>query len=138
MAEIVVGCDGSEGAKAALKFAASMAGELGDSLVLVFAYEPPGRLVGEEFKEHSKALEEYGNGILREADRMAGDLGVEAETLLVPKDPVVALDGLARERGARVIAVGTYGESPIRSAILGSTPHKLLHISETPVLCVRG
>jgi nucleotide-binding universal stress UspA family protein len=32
--------------------------------------------------------------------------------------------------------VGTYGESPLRSAILGSTPHKLLHASTRPVLCV--
>ena len=55
-----------------------------------------------------------------------------------PQSPVVALDGVARERGARMIVVGTYGESPFRNAILGSTPHKLLHISETPVLCVRG
>jgi nucleotide-binding universal stress UspA family protein len=28
------------------------------------------------------------------------------------------------------------GESPFKSAILDSTPHKLLHISGAPVLCV--
>ena len=28
------------------------------------------------------------------------------------------------------------GEGPFKSAILGSTPHKLLYISEVPVLCV--
>jgi hypothetical protein len=28
------------------------------------------------------------------------------------------------------------GEGPFKSAILGSTPHKLLPISEVPVLCV--
>ena len=26
-----------------------------------------------------------------------------------------------------MIVVGSYGESPIKGAILGSTPHKLLH-----------
>jgi nucleotide-binding universal stress UspA family protein len=35
-----------------------------------------------------------------------------------------------------VIVVGTSGESPLRGAILGSVPHKLLHLSERPVLCV--
>jgi hypothetical protein len=35
-----------------------------------------------------------------------------------------------------VIVVGTSGESPIRSAMLGSTPHKLLQLSTRPVLCV--
>jgi nucleotide-binding universal stress UspA family protein len=28
------------------------------------------------------------------------------------------------------------GEGPFKSAILGSTPHKLVHVSEVPVLCV--
>ncbi|EMF52732.1 putative universal stress protein [Streptomyces bottropensis ATCC 25435] len=32
--------------------------------------------------------------------------------------------------------VGTWGESPMRGALLGSAPHKLLHLSRFPVLCV--
>jgi nucleotide-binding universal stress UspA family protein len=32
--------------------------------------------------------------------------------------------------------VGSYGERPLRGAILGSTPHKLLHLAERPVLVV--
>jgi len=32
--------------------------------------------------------------------------------------------------------VGSYGESPIKGAILGSTPHKPLHLAETPVVVV--
>jgi nucleotide-binding universal stress UspA family protein len=35
-----------------------------------------------------------------------------------------------------MIVVGTYGESPLRGAVLGSTPHKLLHLSPVPVLAV--
>jgi nucleotide-binding universal stress UspA family protein len=35
-----------------------------------------------------------------------------------------------------VIVVGTAGESPLKGAMLGSTPHKLLHLSSRPVLCV--
>ena len=45
---------------------------------------------------------------------------------------------LADTHDARMIVVGTYGESPIKGAILGSTPHKLLHLSERPVLVVPG
>jgi len=37
---------------------------------------------------------------------------------------------------ARVIVVGTSGESPLRGAVLGSVPHKLLHLASRPVLCV--
>lgn len=38
----------------------------------------------------------------------------------------------------RADPVGGWGESPIRGAILGSTPHKLLHLSDTPVVVVPG
>jgi nucleotide-binding universal stress UspA family protein len=44
--------------------------------------------------------------------------------------------GAASRRRARLIVVGTWGESPMRGALLGSAPHKLLHLSRFPVLCV--
>lgn len=134
--DIVVGCDGSRCARAALDVAITAAKELGDRLILVFGDEPPGRSSGEEFRDHRRALEEMGSKILAEAAEKAREAGVEVETLLAPKKPHEALDGVARERGARMIVVGSYGEGPFRSAILGSTPHKLLHISDTPILCV--
>ena len=61
---------------------------------------------------------------------------MEVETLLVPRRPSVALEDVARKRDARLIVVGTYSEGPFKSSILGSSLHKLLHISEVPVLCV--
>jgi nucleotide-binding universal stress UspA family protein len=42
----------------------------------------------------------------------------------------------ARQWSARLIVVGTYGKGSFRSAIPSSAPHKPLHISEVPVLCV--
>ena len=37
-----------------------------------------------------------------------------------------------------MIVVGSHGEPPLKGVILGSTPNKLLHISERPVLVVPG
>ncbi|WP_181781139.1 universal stress protein, partial [Pseudonocardia pini] len=37
---------------------------------------------------------------------------------------------------ARVIVVGTWKDSPWRGALLGSVAHKLLQLSDRPVLCV--
>ena len=34
--------------------------------------------------------------------------------------------------------VGSYGEPPLKGALIGSTAHKLLHLSERPVLVVRA
>ena len=35
-----------------------------------------------------------------------------------------------------MIVIGTHSESPLRGAILGSVPHKLLHVSDRPVVVV--
>jgi nucleotide-binding universal stress UspA family protein len=37
-----------------------------------------------------------------------------------------------------MIIIGSYGEPPLKGALIGSTAHKLLHLSERPVLVVRG
>jgi nucleotide-binding universal stress UspA family protein len=42
----------------------------------------------------------------------------------------------ADEHDALVIVVGTWSESPLRGALLGSVAHKLLQLSSRPVLCV--
>ena len=61
---------------------------------------------------------------------------MQTEVSLRPERPVDALIAEAEARDARAIVVGSYGESPIKGAILGSTPHKLLHLSTRPVLVV--
>ena len=49
-----------------------------------------------------------------------------------------ALIEVADEHDARMIVVGSYGERPLKSALVGSTPTRLLHLSERPVLVVRA
>ena len=74
--------------------------------------------------------------MLGEAREIARQRGIQTIVELVDDKPVPALIAAADKHDARLIVVGTYGESPIRGAILGSTPHKLLHLSSRPVLCV--
>jgi nucleotide-binding universal stress UspA family protein len=136
MATIVLGYEGSGCARCALKEAIALCTRLGDRLVIAYAYEPPGRSVGEEFAEHRRALREVGEGLTGEALERARSAGVEAEVELVAEQPAEALRQLGVKHEARMIVVGTQGESPLRSAILGSIPHKLLQISERPVLVV--
>jgi len=61
---IVLGYDDSPGAERALSYSIDLARLLGDSLVLVYAAEPPGSNMGEEFREHLKALAEIGQTAL--------------------------------------------------------------------------
>ncbi len=135
MAAIVVGYDDSPGSQAALEVAASLAAEHGDGLVIGFGIEPPGT-VGDEGKAHRDALRDNGEKAAKHAVELVRDKGVETRVELVEQRPVDALLALAAQHEARFIVVGTYGESPLKGAILGSTPHKLLHLSETPVVVV--
>ncbi len=135
MNEIVVGYDGSACGKAALDEALRIAAGLGDRIVVVFGYAPPG-LWGGEIVEHAEAIEEYGTKVLEEARRRAGDGGVEVEVAMVAKKAAEALVEVAEDRDARMIVVGSYGDPPLKGMILGSTPNKLLHMTASPVLVV--
>jgi nucleotide-binding universal stress UspA family protein len=131
---IVLGYDGSPGADAALETAVGLAARFDDRLVIAFGVTPPGH--GDEFKAHRDALREMAAGFTKEALGRANDAGVEAEAILVEKRSHEALIKAAEDNDARFIVVGSASESPIKGAILGSTPHKLLHVSETPVVVV--
>lgn len=134
---IVVGYDDSPGSQAALEVAASLAAEHGDDLVIGFGIDPPGSgQVGEEHKAHRDALRDSGEKAAKHAVELVRDKDIETRVELVDERPVDALLALADQHDARFIVVGSYGESPLKGAILGSTPHKLLHLSETPVVVV--
>ena len=79
---------------------------------------------------------EIGRRVTDEAKAQAAAAGVDAQAELVQEHGAAALLSLAERHGARFIVVGTYGESPLKGAILGSTPHKLLHVSPVPVVVV--
>lgn len=133
--DLILGYDDSAGARAALEAAIELARELGDRIVIAFGYEPPGDM-GEEIRAARDAVREVGERVAHHALSRVEAAGVEAELAVVDARPVDALLELATERDARMIVVGSYGESPIRGAILGSTPHKLLHLADRPVLAV--
>jgi nucleotide-binding universal stress UspA family protein len=133
---LVVGYDGSDGANAALDAAIDLAGQLGEALVIAFGAAPPVRSVGEEHRAHLAAVEERARAVTGAAVARATEAGVAAEAVVADRKVVDLLLDLADEHSARAIVVGTYGESPLRGAVLGSTPHKLLHLSRVPVLAV--
>ncbi len=135
---IVIGYVASPGAQAALLEAAELAKLSGSLLVIVFAYEIPAAYGGGETGDYRRTLKELAENATNDAVERIRDTGVEYEVELVPKRPVDALLEVAKERDAQMIAVGTQGEHPLAGAILGSVPHKLLHVSTLPVLVVPG
>jgi nucleotide-binding universal stress UspA family protein len=136
MSTQVVGYDGTDGARAALSVAAGLARELGDTVVAVFAHEVS--RLGGEVHDYEDALRERGRAVLEEARSVAREAGIEIELVLRELSSAEALIAVADEHDARMIVVGSYGERPLRSALVGSTPTRLLHLSERPVLVVRA
>jgi nucleotide-binding universal stress UspA family protein len=135
-APLVVGYDGTPGARAAGAEALGLARDLGGELVFAYCYSVSP--VGGEVGDLEAALRERGTAVLHEALAQAQAAGLEARASLVNDTPSSGLVGLADENDARMIIVGSYGEPPLRGALIGSTAHKLLHLSERPVLVVRA
>ena len=133
---IVVGYDGTDGGNAALGASTELAKELGAELVITFAYEPS--RFPDESGDYEAAVKELGERVTREALGKLETEGVKAEAELVPTRPADALVKVADERDARLIAVGTHGERPLAGLVVGSTPYKLLNLSEPPLLVVRA
>jgi nucleotide-binding universal stress UspA family protein len=136
MATQVVGYDGTDGARAALHVAIGLAAELGDGLVAVFAHVTS--RLGGEVRDYDDAIREQGRGVLEEARSIGREAGVEIELVMRELSSAEALIAVADEHDARMIVVGSYGERPLKSALVGSTPTRLLHLSERPVLVVRA
>ncbi|MFI5763492.1 universal stress protein [Streptomyces sp. NPDC051563] len=132
---VVLGYDESPGAERALHVALEVAAAFGEPLVLVYGAAAPGP-TGEEYRAHREAVREAGRSALARAVEAADEAGVPSTVVVADEKPAQALLAAAERHDARVIIVGSWGDSPIRGALLGSTPHKLLHLSPVPVLCV--
>ncbi|MFE4577827.1 universal stress protein [Streptomyces chartreusis] len=132
---VVLGYDESPGAVRALHVAVEVSAAFDEPLVLVYGAAAPGAL-GEEYAAHRDALREAGRTTLSHAVQVADEAGVRTTVEVIDQKPAEALIDAATRHAARVIVVGSWGESPLRGALLGATPHKLLHLARTPVLCV--
>jgi nucleotide-binding universal stress UspA family protein len=131
---IIVGYDGSESAKAALSTAIELAQAYGEKVVVAFAYDL--NPVAGELHDYHAALKELATKRLTEATTLVADTHVDIDAVIVEQAPAAALVALADERDARLIVVGSRGERWIKEVLLGSTPLKLLHLSDRPVLVV--
>ena len=94
--------------------------------------------LGGEAPDLLDTLRERGEAVPQEALEPARAAGVQASAELVNDRPAEALAQVAEEDGAQMIAVGSYGERPLKALIIGSTPHRLMHVTAVPVLVVRG
>ena len=133
--KMVVGYDGSDGAKAALDEAVGLARQLSGEVLVTYAFGGRKQYAGAPLAPR-RTLQGLGEKLLGEALARIADSGVSAEPVLVDDDAWQGLRSVAGQHGAGMIIVGTHGESPLTGMLLGSTAYRLVHSSTTPVLIV--
>ena len=131
---IIVGYDGTACGHAALDLACDLVEGLGGKLIIAHGYQP--YQGAGEIGTQRELMRDEGQRLVDEGTAEARARGVESEPALIPQRPAAALVSIAEERDARMIVVGTHGESPLKGAILGSTPHKLVQLATVPVVVV--
>jgi nucleotide-binding universal stress UspA family protein len=142
---IVVGTDGSETAKEAVRQAAELAKAVGATVLLVSAYEPvsEARLqkerteVPDDVSWMVNPREDVQAVLDSEAERIKGDGVGEVETFAREGDPADAILDVAEEKNADLIVVGNKGMTGARRFLLGSVPNKVSHHAPCNVMIVR-
>jgi nucleotide-binding universal stress UspA family protein len=143
-ARIVVGTDGSETAKRAVREAAELAKQTGASLDVVSAFEPvpSSRLREERLQapsdiEHAVNPHEDVNAILAEAEREVAESGVDVRTFARQGEAANAILDVAEEEDADLIVVGNKGMTGAKRFLLGSVPNQVSHHAPCSVLIIR-
>jgi nucleotide-binding universal stress UspA family protein len=135
--EIVVGYDGSEHAREAVREACAVAGE-GSHVTVVTAYRIPPEIRSYEFFEDLVGVfKEGAEEVSRSAREAVPDGPFEVDFVTAEGSPHEVLASCAAERGADLVVVGSHGVGRFRAA-LGGVTSKLLHDAPCPVLVVPG
>jgi nucleotide-binding universal stress UspA family protein len=141
---IVVGTDGSDTAKQAVREAIELARDVRARVDLVSAYEPVAssrlrverREVPEDVQWMVNPREDV-NVTLEEAANEVREAGVEVQTFAREGDPADAILDVAEERDSDLIVVGNKGMTGAKRFLLGSVPNKVSHHAPCSVLIVR-
>ena len=143
-ATIVVGTDGSDTARTAVREAADLARSLGATVGIVSAYEPvPRQRLREEARQPPHDTQwainarEDVDATLREAADDVASAGVAVETFAREGDPADAILDVAEEKSADLIVVGNKGMTGAKRFLLGSVPNKVSHHAPCSVMIIR-
>ena len=142
---ILVGTDGSDTAKSAVRDAIDLARQLGARLHVVSAYEPVSvQRLGDESVEAPKDVQwmvSPREDVLAMLDEAAAEArnagGAVVETFARQGDAADAIIDVAEEQQSDLIVVGNRGMTGAKRFLLGSVPNKVSHHAPCSVLIVR-
>ncbi|HEY2215989.1 MAG TPA: universal stress protein [Solirubrobacteraceae bacterium] len=140
--KILVAVDGSPDAEEALTQAIDLASSQRAKLTLFSAVQTPpavayNGVAGDVVTKLLRETQEEAEKLLRSAvERVPEDVSV---TSVLSVDPVrTALVAQIEQGGHDLVVMGSRGRGALRSALLGSVSHYVLHHSPAPVLIVHA
>ncbi len=134
--------DFSQGARAAMDYAISLAQDYKAKLILLYViqdisiaewYIPSSISAADLVADMQKSAS-------REMEKWVAEVGARVtnvETLLERGVPFVEIIRIAREKHADLLVIGTHGRTGIDHMLFGSTAEKVVRKSPCPVLTVR-
>jgi len=134
--------DFSQGARAAMDYAISLAQDYKAKLILIYVIQDIS--IAEWYIPSSISAADLVEDMQKSASREMEKWGAETamkvkdlEKLIVRGVPFVEIIRTAKEKNADMIVIGTHGRTGIDHMLFGSTAEKVVRKSPCPVLTVR-
>lgn len=143
MGTVLIGIDGSEDARAALRFGAALAGTIAASVRVLWAWQYPSDTVATigriELPDPDTADELFRDQLARMVEEELGDRAASVELEVARGPAVSALRHRAKDADAAVetIVIGSRGLGGFRGLLLGSVSQQLTEHAPCPVTVVR-
>lgn len=136
--KILVPVDGSEQSMKAARYAIEMAGQVGAELLLIHCHTPFPMVMGEpQLQVAVKKINEKSMEIMGQFVPVFKESGVTFKDRIIEGHPGDVIPDLARSEKCDMIIMGSRGMSNIKSLVLGSVTHKVLHLAGCPVLVIK-
>jgi nucleotide-binding universal stress UspA family protein len=134
--------DFSQGARAAMDHAISLAQDYKAKLILLYVIQDIS--IAEWYIPSSLSVNDLVLDMQKSADKEMGKWAADAsakakdvETRIVRGVPFVEIIRMSKERSADLIVIGTHGRTGIDHMLFGSTAEKVVRKAACPVLTVR-
>jgi len=139
--KILLPLDGSDAALEAVRHAIRLVQDgLRATFVLANVQEPTHLyevIVAPDAEVLARASAAAGLHAIEAGKVMVEAAGLEYEREVASGDPAHTLVDIADRFGCDAIIMGSRGQGPLRSALLGSVSHEVLHAAHLPVTIVR-